>query len=302
METEIDKVLKKEQKKKRKEEEKNLEKEKDRAREWWDEVTMLFYDLTIDATNKKYKASLGTVIVDEEIKTQAAAKYESDKKKKIILYFIYLVACMIFLLALTISVYFKKVSGIFWSSVAMIAVYYIIKAFENRHRLGVRKYFDEKDSNKEKVYKAIALLAKAKGCTKDDLNVFFLSGFQKKRLSILSLYHEQILGIIFAAMLLPCVSQLFDQQYEWIILTFFSHPMLIEKRFVLLSNVPVLGITVYAVIFWLMSLVICILIQLPANILINKITKMLTTDELLFFYKDCLFEDRLKKVNKLENE
>lgn len=302
METEIDKILKKEQKKQRKEAEKNLEKEKDRAREWWNDVTMLFYDISIDANNKNYKASLGTVIVSEEIKTQAAEKYESDKKKKIIMYFIYLVACMIFVLALALSVYFQNVAGIFWSSLSMIAVYYIIKAFESKHKLGLRKYFEEKDSNKEKLYKAIALLAKAKGCTKDDLNIYFLGGFYKKRLNILSLYHEQILGIIFAAMLLPGISQLVNERYEYIMMSIFTLPGLSDKGAVLAANVPLLGISLYAVLFWFMTLTICILTQLPANILINEITKMLTTDELFYFFKDCIFEDRLKKANKLQAE
>ena len=302
METEIDKILKKEQIKQRKEQEKNLEKEKDRAREWWDDVTKLFYELSIDSNNKNYKVSLGTVIVTEEIKTRAIEKYESDKKKKTIMYFIYLVACMIFLLLLTLSVYFGSVAGIFWAPLSMIAVFFIIKGFENKHKLGLRKYFDEKDSNKEKLYKAIALLAKAKGCTKDDLNIYFLGGFFKKRHSILSLHHEQIIGIIFAAMLIPSVAQLVDSKFEQMMIAFFSLPGLYDKGMILANNIPLLGISLYGVVFWFTTLTICVLIQIPANILINEITKMRTTDQLFYFFKDCIFEDRLKKANKLENE
>ena len=110
------------------------------------------------------------------------------------------------------------------------------------------------------------------------------------------------MGIIFAAMLLPGISQLVNERYEYIMMSIFTLPGLSDKGAVLAANVPLLGISLYAVLFWFMTLTICILTQLPANILINEITKMLTTDELFYFFKDCIFEDRLKKANKLQAE
>jgi len=301
MDKEVSK-LKKELKKQRKEEDKYLEKQKDCARTWWEAFTQLFYKISIDDNNKNYEIGSGKVKAKDNIEKEATRKYYIFKNKKRNLNFAYLTVCIFSVPALAVSVYMKSIAGIFATSLAMMIVYAFIKIIERTHKLGAKKYFKEKGVNKERLNKTIALFAKAKGCSKDDITTFFLGGFQKKRRTFMKLYREQIMGIMFISMLLPSISKLIDEQYESTIIELFSLPELEQYKSILFYVIPEIEISVFDVGYWLMTFLVCIVIQFPMSVIINEIFKIRTTDELFLFFRDCVFEDRIKRARKLDIE
>lgn len=296
MDTEVTQT-RKELRKQRKEEEKNLEKHRQRARKWWGAVTKLFYELSIDGNNKNFKVSSGEIKVPEQTEAEADKKLEKDIRNRRRLIFSYFFVCIFFVPAIALSIYFNSAAGIFGAPLVMFLFIIIIKIFERSKKFGLKRYTDDKDANKERLTKAIALLAKSKGCSKDDATVYILGGFEKKRTVFKCMCRGHMLGMLFTAMLLPSVAHLVDEQYVHIIVTIFTFPLLSKWDYILLENIPAIGMTVHSFLYWFVTVAVCILIQLPTNIVIRNIARLLSNDELFLFYKEYVFKDRIKQFD-----
>ena len=74
-------------------------------------------------------------------------------------------------------------------------------------------------------------------------------------------------------------------------------PLLSKWDYILIENIPAIGMTVHSFLYWFVTVAVCILIQLPTNIVIRNIARLLSNDELFLFYKEYVFKDRIKQFD-----
>lgn len=276
-----------------------LELSKEQARNWWDEITLIYYSLCVN-DKENYKIENGSVQIDFDIKEKAWKKQRCGKNIDKVYYFAVNLFCFGIIVSAVRFILDVNVEDAKWLIFKMLLIYGITKIFEKICKPGSLKFYEDKVTNLAKLDKAIELLATAKKWDKEEIITYIFGGYEKKRrIFFNSLHFDNIAIIAFSAYFIPGFSELLDENCGKTInsiLALFHDRVginyLIDHMF------QILAIFLIMLLYGIVILVGYIFFQIAVSILGNDISSILKEDALLSFYKECRLNDWINRCNK----
>lgn len=274
-----------------------LELSKEQARNWWDEISLIYFALCENDDEENYKIENGRVQIDRRIETETSIKQAADKRISRKCIKAESITCLVIIACAAGIILNVNVEAAKWLIIFMLPIYAIIKILEKIYKPGSLKFYEDKDTNLGKLDKAIELFATANKWEKEEIISYIFGGYEKKRRIFLnSLHFDNIAIIVFSAYFLPGFTELLDEKFG----KFFSSlSSLSQDRtgiYFLIDNMfEVSALLLIAIISATVIFVGYIFLQFAVNILGNDISRIISEDALLSFYKECRLNDWINR-------